>query len=709
MKIRNLFNPLSWGKKVITETVTFVQYLMSLKGGKIDFYTDWVYAGISKIASSLARVEWELYQVDKKGDVTEVADSHPLLGLLYGFNPRTTRYEAMAKTVLLFLTDGEVGWYAGERAGGKPKALYVVPKSAYKIASKDAYGYPISYTLTLADNQKKEVPITDLLIIRNANPFGNDKGFSVLDALKDVAETDWYIGQWNKNLMKNDGSPSGIIEVPSSLTAKEAEILKKEVQSTMGGYENAHKLTVLMNGAKLNSTAFNPKDLDFNNGRAFNRDLLLAIIGTPKTLLGLDNGITKATAETAERVFAKYTLEPILQQVSEWLNEFLVPDFGANLWLSFEPLAQEDREQKLNEVNLGVNRWLTINEAREEYGKDPVTGGDYIYMPLMNVPMVGGAPKTAKEMDGLVIKFKSKGNLSGIKGARARLIKHRIQSRNAFKDFAGKQVEEAVGRNLSKKLAGKNAVVRLSVGKKKEFKSLEQAQKDAMWGAHTAIKSSVAGHLGGIFASIFEKQKQVILANLKREGEKSADPKFKVKASDVLFDPMAETQATVAIIEPQYYNIVTEGLKMAGEIAGAEALTVDQIPALMEWITKVADKYGTDVTQTTYDQLATILQQGLDEGLSIYDLGNKVEDYFGTVAPQRADMIARTESARAMTASEAYAWESYGFKKLEWYLAGGDPCEICTGNSVKEWSVEQAIKGIVNYSHPNCECIFLPL
>ena len=693
-------------KATITDTLSFVQYLQQLKSDKVDYYTEWVYAGFYKIAQSLARVEWELYQLDNKGNVQEVDESSPLLALLYKFNPNTTRFDAMCKTILGFLLDGEVGWYK-ERTGGKgkPTKLFVIPKAAYSVEAKDQFGNPISYKIRTSNTEGLIVSNVDFLVIKNTNPMSNEKGFSVLDALRDVSETDWFISRWNKNLMKNDAQPSALIEMPADkkMTPDESALLKKEIQGAMSGYENSHKIALLLGGAKLTQTALNPKDLDFNNGRSFNRDLILAVIGTPKTLLGLDNGVTKATAETAERIFAKYTLEPILEQVTEWLNEYLVPEFNDRQWLGYTPLAQEDREQLLNELDKGYNRWLTINETRAMVGKDPVNGGDMIYMPLNVLPMVGGTQAPQKGIN--YIEIKGNPVIKGVAIKKARYIKARILNRNSYAKLLGDSVSQKVADALDKKNSGAEKKI-LKI--KPELKSIElgEERKKILWDSYIAQKRTTEQTLKTVFEQVFARQKQTILNNLKA-GAKQID--VKAVPADVLFDLQGETQATISIISPQLYNIATEGLKMAGEILGVDALTVEQIPALMDWITKIADKYGTDITQTTYDQLTAIFQSGMDSGSSIYDLGNAVEDYFGNVAPARADMIARTESARAMTASEAFAWDGYGIKKVEWYLAGSDPCDICVGNSVKSWSVEEAQKGIVNYAHPNCECLFLPL
>jgi len=511
--------------------ISFVQFLQQLSKGRTNLYTEWVYAGFSKVAYSLARVEWQLFQVAKNGDAKEVQDSHPLLGLLYRFNGKSTRFDAMAKTILGFLTDGEVGWYIGERKGNKPISIHVIMRAGYKVTKKDEFENVVGYGLKQG-NDWKEIPATDLLVIKNVNPSGND-GYPVLSALKDVAETDWFISQWNKNLMKNDGSMSAIVKVPGALDAKQSAILRKQVEDTYAGYENAHKIAVLGNGAEIVNNSVNPKDADFINGRSFNRDLILSIIGAPKTILGLDNGVTKATAETAERIFAKYTLEPIMEQVIEWLNEYLVPTFGDNLWLMFKPFATEDSEQKLNETDKGYNRWLTTNEARAQYGFDPIVGGDSIYMPIINVPMLGGSKSAGDQKGYIEIKAKVSTEKK-IASVKAFYIKTRVQNRTAYKNLLADAMASGVGDKLNKKNQDNTKVI-LKIGAPAEKKELMADNKLRAWETIIMEKRSFDEHLAPLFKQIFQRQKKIILDNLKKlDDEKKLDEKLKANKDEVI-------------------------------------------------------------------------------------------------------------------------------------------------------------------------------
>ncbi|GIW70333.1 MAG: hypothetical protein KatS3mg101_1080 [Patescibacteria group bacterium] len=75
------------------------------------------------------------------------------------------------------------------------------------------------------------------------------------------------------------------------------------------------------------------------------RDKILAGFRVPKTILGTSESETnRATAETANYVFAARTIKPKVQMIISYLNEFLVPRYGDNLFIDFVDPVPENRE-----------------------------------------------------------------------------------------------------------------------------------------------------------------------------------------------------------------------------------------------------------------------------------------------------------------------------------------------------------------------------
>ena len=64
--------------------------------------------------------------------------------------------------------------------------------------------------------------------------------------------------------------------------------------------------------------------------------MILAGFRVGKTILGTaESDTNRATAETADYVFAKRTIKPLMQMIVSYLNEFLVPRYGDDVYLGF--------------------------------------------------------------------------------------------------------------------------------------------------------------------------------------------------------------------------------------------------------------------------------------------------------------------------------------------------------------------------------------
>ncbi|WP_032272911.1 phage portal protein, partial [Escherichia coli] len=68
-----------------------------------------------------------------------------------------------------------------------------------------------------------------------------------------------HIQENSTSFFRNGGRPSGVIEIPGSITEENAKKLKSNWDSGYTG-ENAGKTAILSNGAKYNPTTFSPVD-----------------------------------------------------------------------------------------------------------------------------------------------------------------------------------------------------------------------------------------------------------------------------------------------------------------------------------------------------------------------------------------------------------------------------------------------------------------
>ena len=643
-------------------------------------YRRWVYACITVIAKGIAQVDWELAQVTSKG-VNKI-ESHELLSLLYKFNPKTTKFNSLYLTIVYFLKDGEVAWIL-ERLDGrvKPTGIFVVPTSTLRVTKKNDDGTPAYYKFTVG-GQSQSIPADLVKIFINPDPDNPTKGLSSITAMQDVVDNDTKMVRWNKSLLDNSAVPSGNIEVSGTLNPQQAKMLRDQFESLNSGFDKVGKINVLTNNAKFVPSGVAPKDMEFVEGRKMNRDEIMAIFGVPKIILGLEGGVNRATAETAERMFAKYTLQPLMTMIVEQINISVTPLFGQGLWVGFEPLSTEDKELKLNQQTAGWNKWLTTNEIREENGLVPVRGGDNIYVPLNLVPSIGGEIET-KTLQA------TKSNDFTIKEEK------NIRKRVANRDIILRKVIDSMSKNIVNKIMRPDKKYRLKIRK-----SMSDEKKNEIWEKAIAVKRIVERSFVLKLEKMFEEQKQLVLDKLDEEKKAIADTALNLQE---------QIDATISIIEPEYYLALREGGKIASEISGIEFVDPTSLPAVQDWARTLSEKYAKDITEVTVERTLTTIGNGVKEGLGSTELAKSITDLFDGMSDTRSLAIARTESARALTAGQAYEWENAGLTKLEWKAEGSDPCPICTGLDGQAFKIKNTLNGTIEHSHPNCECIFLPL
>lgn len=676
--------------------------LPSLFGGlgeekDFDYYDRLGYTCISKIAQGIARSEWDLFKMDDKG-IVDIAEDHQLIGLLKNPNPVMTEYDFKELTIILGEIYGRMPWIIIKDSKGIPLEIWPALPPNLSVKKTDEYGYPLLWEYSIG-NIKKEYGPDEVIDLKYPSPSNPTEGKAPLSAVKKALDLDKYMTEWNINLMENDARPPLIIKYKETLDDEQKKKLQELFKDQYQGVDKAYrKALVLTGGAEVDSKGFAPKDLEFNPSKLQIRDEILSSFGVSKTILGLEANVPRASMEQAERNFAKYTLEPKLTKITLQLNKKLVPLFDENLWLDFKPLAQEDRDLQLQEFEKGWNKWMTTNEIRKEKGFEPIEGGDYLYIPLNLIPMAKGEKGETK-----IMKLKSKEpvrvNLKKQSEVRKNILARNIlnrQKKEAILKSIEKRLSEKIQENQKKKT---KYIISIKKKDKKDIKDILPDVKKKFWEIRMKREGQEENKWRKAFNKIFEKQKEEILNNLKKK--KST----KGLIDRVMIDKDKEVKATVKIIEPLYYSSLIDAGDEAADFIGMERIDIENLPGVQKWVSNVAQKYSKEMTETTIEDLSAVLQDGIDAGEGVTDIGNRIEDYFKDIGAYRSDMIARTETARATTEGHSTYWEEMGFEKAEWLLAP-DACSICEELSQREWSMKDISSEIP--AHPNCKCDLTP-
>lgn len=134
------------------------------------------------------------------------------------------------------------------------------------------------------------------------------------------------------------------------------------------------------------------------------------------------------------------------------------------------------------------------------------------------------------------------------------------------------------------------------------------------------------------------------------------------------------------------------------------------ISEAIEWAEKHCATLVTRMDEETKRRLAKVIGDGIEGKRGIPGLAKDLRSEFGDMRKYRSAMIARTETANALSQASLDTMKDMGIDGKEWVVAG-DPCDICADN---------AAAGIIPLgdtfpsgdatppAHPNCECALAP-
>ena len=220
----------------------------------------------------------------------------------------------------------------------------------------------------------------------------SNQGRSKLKSVRREIEQYIAIATNNLALLDNGMRPSGTIETPDgeSLTDEQFEKLREQVINFYSGGANAGNVLILENGLTFNPVSISIKDMDFPK---LNKDVTEKILARYKVPSQLVFPVDAAfnTMETAKLSLYDNAVLPMSARLFREITNFMRPRFdidkGEVIVADMDQISalQIRRNQELKlKSELDV---LTTDEMRDELGRDPVKGGDVVYIPGNLVPI----------------------------------------------------------------------------------------------------------------------------------------------------------------------------------------------------------------------------------------------------------------------------------------------------------------------------------
>lgn len=668
---------------------------------------NWVYTCVRAIAEEIASVRFHLYKIGADGKSKEITD-HELLDLIEGVNNYQTSYEIFYTLASHLELTGDAFWLldGAADANGKPTAIYPLNPRHIRVLRGNTIQEPVRgyvYNPGVEGQSKVYLP-GEILHFRLPDPNDPIQGMGTVQAAAEWIDTDNYATEFNRMFFVNGARLAGMLESTQSLTIDQLKFLKASFEDAFKGSANAYKVAALPHGTKFVESGVTQKDMDFVNGSMLLRDKILSAFRVPKTVLGSSESETnRATAETANYVFALRTIKPKLRLITSYLNEFLVPRYGSDLYLDFENVVPADRAVEITEMTaaLGGQPSLSVNEARERYlNKGPVENGEDVMTDYSHIPL--GAP--------------SKGQKALADSA---VVGKVIRTRHAKNAARRRELTESISENAAKAVT--DLVRKYKKIKKKSIAELTDEEYDVVHKAFVSRVTPFEKAMEKVIVDFNEKQTKEVLGNLS-SATKKVD-------ADKLFDFKDWVGILADLARPILTDLYEKEGTEAAALLGRDDIKV-VTPEVKKKIDRSVELMSETYNTTTRDLLKLKLEEGIDAGMSQAELADEIKTIQEFSDEKRALTVARTETFRTANDATRDVWKASGIvKEVKWYTAADERvCEYCgpmhgTTVSIDEnfFNKGDELEGSdggtlkLDYDdvaggalHPNCRCYTRP-
>lgn len=626
------------------------------------------YKAIDKTGSSLSVYEPQVQKIDK-GEATTVTN-HPLYNLYNNPNPLVNSASDFIHLYgMLYEIYGETFWYKvrGENSN-KLKEVYLL--DPYKMELKFDQGELIGYVLHKNNGQQVPFLLEEIYHDKRPNPFNEWRGMSVLERAATYVETEINVSHFTLSYIRNSGSPSGIVSLPS-MEREAFNQFTQEWRENYEGPENAGKTGFIRGGeAKFQAVGSTLKDIDQKITKQMSVDDVLMMLETPRPLLGMtdDKGFGRGNLDALYYIYTKEKIEPLMRRLDRIYENLALDLTGQVTNVTHESPVPEDKEYNLNKYEKGVNVWMTVNEVRKEQGLPPLPDGDVLVPKAPTIQLSAKAHEEAPQTE------------AQTKKQTIKIVKKKQPSKS---EETKKISEDAEA--FRAKLVDTNEVY------VKQFKSkLSSFLRDQEAEVIDKINASTKAYEEWLF-------------NIKDDSEELA-----LLLTPILIELMEQQSEDVA-------NFITgELLTISPEMRAVTETHIKQISGVFN--------------KDTLDSLEKTISEGQKSGESLAKIKKRVEKVYSDAKGYRAERIARTESLKAsnLTAEEVY--KQNGYTKVAWFTNPG-ACEFCKvydgqtkeigGTFAKIGDVITGAEGNqmrLDYDdvptpplHPNCTCGLIPV
>lgn len=322
-----------------------------------------VRAAIEKIAKTAVATG---YQFSPATAETPLDLGDPRLDTLRLFFRTSNANQLLRATYKDLLIFGDAFWWINKARGGVPlKAQRLHPKYTTVLTDMTkvtGYVYAASSSGN-ALNYKPDVVIH----FRLDDPDSDLYGLSPLDSLQRTVAADIYAMDYNGNFFENSAQ-TGVIFNLKNCAPDEVERNRTWLETNYVGARNAHKPLVLEGDVDVKKAVSTPQEMEFIEGRKFNREEILSVLDVPATKVAISGDSNRSTSKEDDNTFRSETIQPLQSVIEEEISNALI--LGMFGW---EDIVFKHREVSKRDL-IELTKMLSELERMGVYSPDEVRG-----------------------------------------------------------------------------------------------------------------------------------------------------------------------------------------------------------------------------------------------------------------------------------------------------------------------------------------------
>jgi HK97 family phage portal protein len=529
-------------------------------------------------------------------------------------------------------------------ASGQPKELWNIPPHWVKMTPY--IGNP-NYLITTTGGMVMDLPVDDMFVMKQLNPLDPFmRGLGIAESIADEVEIDEYAAKFQKRFFYNDATPPLVFSMPDA-TADQRDAFMARWNQKHKGVENSHKAAALTGNVTVQELGGNnAKSLDFVESRVAMRDAVLEHFGVPREIMGITENSNRATADSAQYIYAKNVLTPRIRQREEAINKQLLPLFGSNLVWRYDAVIPFDKTFDKSKAIDGYGAGLlTRNEARGLIDLPDVKGGN-VYKTSLNDLFLSETDDPARISQSLLTE----------------------------PDYMAAENDEFV--EIEDNFGQKSRRVNLTAALRNEDRALQENE--------LLFETAISRHFA-------EQRKEIAKAlgmTQKEEDPPALEPLARYLTPDGTLDPIpwlnlseadqnvftdgltsglldwgSEQKKLNKLFQPLWKKAYDDGAKASEESYGLFGI---KRPEYVSAAKLNGGKRVVGIERTTKDSIADIISRGIANGSSQKELKESILSEMDTTKA-RAKLIAQQETSTALATGQFDMMKNAGAETKTWH------------------------------------------